>query len=555
MLHLLGLIERLPTSASGEPTRRIHWPRFRLLVEEPSRLAEEVYRWNSDFDADLFLARLLKVMQGASLPGGLYAQADATRAALGNSSTTLQELRFPLFERGVSPETYAQFGVAFAPAEAQGEQKKGMALLPYLMGASTFDFEVCDRGQLEFESTADIRGVGVVVRPPLNVGPLLNLESAFRTAVRISEKPERAEETVLIGSAGGSRLSIQGLAITWFAHNPEGRLDLGFEGQIQAIRLVLGGGDGDGFLQRVLAGLNVEAESSLTLGMTLLDGFTIQGSGQLAVDVSSHVDLGPVRIERLRLALAPADDRISVDAGAVLRVQLGPLRALVENVGITSTLRFVEGNLGSADIETSFKPPAGVGLSVEGGIVTGGGFLSFDPQQGQYAGALQLAVGDFLILNAVGLITTRMPDGSPGFSLLLVITRGIRSGHSARFRLHAAGGRRAARSEPDRSPAGAPRRRAHACGGRPDVPQGRCGERAAHHQRSEHVLPGPPGHVPDWTDGEDWLGDARPRSDLAGNRRRDSRQPGGARCRARGNSERRRANHPAAGQFRGRAGV
>ena len=442
MLHLVGLIERLPASTNGEPARRIHWQRFQTLVEEPSRVADEAYRWNSDFDADLFLARLMKVMQCGSLPGGLYPQADTTRAALGNSSTTLQELRFPLFEGGSSAETYAQFGIAFAPADAQGEKKKGMALLPYLMGASAFDFAVCDRGQLTFESTADIRGVGVVVRPPLNVDRLLNLEGAFRTAVRISEKPERAEETVLIGSAGGSRLSIQGLAITWFAHNPEGRLDLGFEGQIQAIRLVLGGGDGDGFLQRVLAGLDVEAESTLTIGMTLLNGFTIQGSGQLAVDVSSHVDLGPVRIERLRLALTPAGDRIGLEVGAVLRVQLGPLRALVENVGITSTLRFVEGNLGAADLETTFKPPAGIGLSVEGGVVTGGGFLSFNSQQGQYAGALQLAVGNFLTLNAIGLITTRMPDGSVGFSLLLVITaefgQGIQLGFG--FTLLAVGG-------------------------------------------------------------------------------------------------------------------
>ena len=195
------------------------------------------------------------------------------------------------------------------PADAQGDKKKGLALLPYLMGTSTFDFGVCDRGQLAFESTADIRGVGLVVRPPFAIDPLLTLEGAFRAAVRISERPERAEEVVLLGSAGGSRLAIQGQAITWFAQNPTGALDLGFEAQLQAIRLVLGGGDGDGFLQKVLSGLDVHAEASLTVGMTLLTGLTVQGSGQLAVDVSTHVDLGPVQIDSLRLALAPADDQ------------------------------------------------------------------------------------------------------------------------------------------------------------------------------------------------------------------------------------------------------
>lgn len=421
-LHLVGLVERRPSAAPGEPLRLVHWQRFGLLLEEPSRLADEVYRWNTDFAADVFLERLLKVMQGASLPGGMYAQADTTRAALGNGPATSQEIRFPLFQRGFSEETYAQFGIAFAPADAQGEKKKGLALLPYLMGSSTFDFAVCDRGQLAFESTTDIRGAGLVVRPPFDLDPLFDLEGAFRAAVRISEKPERAEEMVLIGSAGGSRLSVQGLAISWFAHNPDGRFDLGFEGQIQAIRLVLGGGDGDGFLQKVLSGLDVQAEASLTIGMTLLTGFTMQGSGQLAVDISSHADFGPLRIDSVRLAVAPAADRLDAEAGAVLRLKLGPIDAIVENVGVRSSVRFTPGNAGPLDIDTSFKPPVGVGLAVEAGIVTGGGFLSFDPAQGQYAGALQLTVGDFLTLNAVGLITTRMPDGSAGFSLLLVIT-------------------------------------------------------------------------------------------------------------------------------------
>jgi hypothetical protein len=420
-LHLFGLIERVPAPQPGQPSRLVNWERFGLLFQEPSRIADEVYRWNTDFDSDTFLQRLFKVMQDEPLPGGLYSQADTTRAALGNTSS-LQELRFPIFQRGFTPETYAQFGIAFAPADAQGGKKKGLALLPYLMGASGFDFAVCDRGELKFESTADIRGVGLVVRPPFDADPLLNLQGAFRAAVRIAEKPERAEEMVLIGSAGGSRLAVQGLGITWFAQNPQGRLDVGVEGQIQAIRLVLGGKDGDGFLQKILSGLDVHAEASLTLGITLLNGFTVQGSGQLAIEVSTPADLGPVKIDSLRLAIAPAADQIAMDAGAVLRLQLGPLRAVVENVGLHAALRFDQGNLGPADVETSFKPPAGVGLSIESALITGGGFLSFDPVQGQYAGALQLAVGDMFTLNAVGLITTRMPDGSAGFSLLLVIT-------------------------------------------------------------------------------------------------------------------------------------
>src|SRR5262249_31084219 len=154
-------------------------------------------------------------------------------------------------QKGFTAETYSQFGVTFSPAEAQGGKKKGFALLPYIMGASEFQFAVCDRGELVFDSTADIKGVGLVIRPPFNAEGILNLTGAFRAAIQIREKPDRAEEIILIGSRGGTRLAIQGLGATWSVQNPRGELDLGVEAEMQALRLVVAGGEGDGFLQKI----------------------------------------------------------------------------------------------------------------------------------------------------------------------------------------------------------------------------------------------------------------------------------------------------------------
>ena len=101
------------------------------------------------------------------------------------------------------------------------------------------------------------------------------------------------------------------------------------------------------------------------------------------------------------------------------------LTAVVENVGVTATFRFPPGNtgnLGPANLRLAFKPPSGVGLALNAGVLKGGGFLSLDSSKGGYAGALELVFSDFLALSAIGLINTRLPDGSPGFSLLLIIT-------------------------------------------------------------------------------------------------------------------------------------
>ncbi|HEX8149787.1 MAG TPA: DUF6603 domain-containing protein [Pyrinomonadaceae bacterium] len=421
-LHLFGLIEHEPTPAAGQPPRVINWNRFGRFITEPQRIADDVYRWNTDFDADKFLARLDKLMRTSAAPGGLYPQADTTRTVLGNTSTDLRELRFPLFQRGLTAETYSQFGITFAPAEQKPGKKKGIALLPYLVGAAEFGFGVCDRGELVFQSTADIKGVGVVLRPPFNAEGVLNLTGAFRASVQIRERQGQTEELILIGSRGGTRLALQGLGVKWFVQNPQGQLDVGMEGEARALRLVIAGGEGDGFLQKILSGVRVEAEASFGLGFSLLSGFTFRGGGRLALELTTHIELGPLKIEGLRFTLAPAADRLGLEAGAVLKLEFGPLKAVVENIGLRAALLFRGGNLGPADLDVSFKPPNGVGLSLDAGVVKGGGYLFFDFEREEYAGALELVFSGFINLKAIGLITTRMPDGSRGFSLLIIIT-------------------------------------------------------------------------------------------------------------------------------------
>jgi hypothetical protein len=79
---------------------------------------------------------------------------------------------------------------------------------------------------------------------------------------------------------------------------------------------------------------------------------------------------------------------------------------------------------------------------VNAAVVSGGGYLFFDPDHGEYAGALDLEFADFVELKAIGLISTRMPDGSAGFSLLIIISAefgtGIQLGFG--FTLLAVGG-------------------------------------------------------------------------------------------------------------------
>ena len=98
--------------------------------------------------------------------------------------------------------------------------------------------------------------------------------------------------------------------------------------------------------------------------------------------------------------------------------------AVVENIGVKLIISFPNGggNLGPANFELGFQPPNGVGLTINAGAVSGGGYLFFDFEKEEYAGALELNIANIVNAKAIGLITTKMPDGSKGFSMLIIIS-------------------------------------------------------------------------------------------------------------------------------------
>ncbi len=99
---------------------------------------------------------------------------------------------------------------------------------------------------------------------------------------------------------------------------------------------------------------------------------------------------GPIEITGFRIALSPNDAGIGLATGAMLKFDLGPMHAVVENIGIKSMLKFSPGNLGPVDLDFGFLPPDGIGLSLDAGGFKGGGYLKFDSDRGEYAGALEL---------------------------------------------------------------------------------------------------------------------------------------------------------------------
>src|SRR5262249_27331359 len=112
---------------------------------------------------------------------------------------------------------------------------------------------------------------------------------------------------------------------------------------------------------------------------------------------------------------------ITSEMSASLGFSLGPIRAVADRIGLNAVLTFPSGggSLGLADVTLGWKPPSGVGLSIDASAVSGGGYLGHADHQ--YSGALDLSVLGVAV-KAYGLVETKLPGGAPGYSALVVLS-------------------------------------------------------------------------------------------------------------------------------------
>jgi len=247
-------------------------------------------------------------------------------------------------------------------------------------------------------------------------------EDGARLSCRLDRIAESA--STRIGPDAGPRVDIKNVGLEVSSIVGSDQSDFKVMLFLEDASVVLNPGASDGFLQSILPADNTKATFGLGVGWSRRGGFHIEGSGGLQIRLPMHLEIGPITFSDLIISALLKDSLLPIEAGVNIRALLGPLTVVVENIGLRVTLSFPANgaNFGLFNLELGIKPPNGVGLSIDAGVVKGGGYLYFNFDAEEYAGALELTFSGFLSLKAIGLITTRMPDGSRGFSLLIIIT-------------------------------------------------------------------------------------------------------------------------------------
>ncbi|MET7717591.1 DUF6603 domain-containing protein [Streptomyces sp. NPDC005407] len=432
-LEFIGGIERteVPAGDAVHPAfirRRVHLDKLAAFVADPGAQFKGMYGWGGPgFTGVVLLLTLARILRSLNVP------------VIEDSSGTSPLLDVVFVEvapRGdVTPSGLAYTVVHPLPPVTLTEYDGGTW-----------------HAKLQLQLPLPI-GTQVLhqANDSMTVTPPQGAQVEGQLAIEVTAAGPDGAAYVLIGEPGGSRLEASrfgaklGLRLGWdpAAKHATGAIVIG--GEVQGLRLLIDASKGDGFVATVLRGGKLEASFDLAFAVDSQHGLQLSGSGGLEVQIPVHVGLGPVEIQQIYLAARLGGGSVPLELSAGFSAALGPIRASVDRMGVLADLSFPEGggNVGPLNLDFGFKPPNGVGLAVDAGVISGGGYLYVDSDRGEYAGALELEFAGFLTLKAIGLISTRMPDGSKGFSLLIVITAefgggGIQLGYG--FTLLAVGG-------------------------------------------------------------------------------------------------------------------
>lgn len=436
---LLGVFELTlmpadPAIFQVEHVRQVvRWDRFSPLLTNPTGLLHDVYGWGTaDFKGNSLVTNIGRVLEHLaaevslrSLPqpveeqiaGHPVPEADAAPGA--QLFVSLDKgLGFDAFDVGVT--VYALR--ANVPAGADG----GIGLSPYAFGTTDTSFPLSDTLSFVMSASADLQGgLALILRagrdPELLTGLIETTgdgspAASFGLALRYAASAGKRH--VLFSAPGlfvDAAAVTAGVGVTAGASlNPS--LTAGIEdGRVRVVP-----DRADGFLASILPPDGVTTTVNLDVSWSYRDGVRIHGGAGLRTTLGLHQRLGPLQLDTLDLALTASSGELVGAVTVTAAVVLGPLTATVDSVGAAVALRFKRGNLGLVDLSADFVPPTGVGLAIDASAVTGVGFLSYDAVRRQYAGALELLVRGRFGLYVAGLLTTRMPDGSDGYSLLLV---------------------------------------------------------------------------------------------------------------------------------------
>ncbi|MBK9997694.1 MAG: hypothetical protein IPO99_11290 [Nitrospira sp.] len=457
-LHFWGIIRYEPTEPNG-PFRkpydriRIEWEQLLETVKNPLDALTRAYRWNDrahPFEHRRLLEAAARTLRAFGVPAALMvpdqrrhvAEPPERRDRILRNSDALRT-RW-CYGYSTSDRILYEIGCDVFPAASTDQPAvSGLVFMPILRGGTGRTLSLGEHLRLRWNVDAAIGDLISIACFPNHIG-FIGGEAALDTVVEITSAGTTPR--YLLGNARTSRIELRGFVLQASLHgsadDPEFAARFtaaGTEGQ-PGCKIVLSLGEADGFLQSTLPQRTIELSCSPEIAWSSKTGLTFGGRPTIAFDLPLQTRVGPFTVTQVTVAVTNRPPRagatsFACEVGADIRGSLGPVDVVVQNLGCAcmvtaygreALLALPQDSdgpaLGNLGVDLRFKPPTGLGLAITTAGVTGGGFLGFDPQRAEYSGILQLELAETIAIKALGLLTTKLPDGSKGFSLVILLT-------------------------------------------------------------------------------------------------------------------------------------
>ena len=177
----------------------------------------------------------------------------------------------------------------------------------------------------------------------------------------------------------------------------------------------------DGLLSSLFGSNRIAIPLPLLLGVSSRRGVYVGATG-LSQDIALSLRLGAIEVRRASLKLDGVDRGLLAGVTFTMVAGIGPVSLAIEGLGASLGVRFPSsgGNLGPAHLVPEFLLPEALGLQLDAGVISGGGFVKRQagPPE-RYAGALALRLTTFGVV-AFGLFE-RTPSGRIAFVVVLGI--------------------------------------------------------------------------------------------------------------------------------------
>ena len=442
-LMFVGVLERHPYDEDDSiyQTKHvrdvIHWDRIPRVFGDIPGLLKEIYAWESpNFSADAAVSALAGLLAAIGLAPRMRPLARRAESMIAGhdvpEADTKPATQLLLSVLRSMADVPIDVGISVIPLRPStpGGTDGGLAIAPYVFGGGSESVPLSDEINFVVDAALDVQsGLAFIVRagsPPAIVNNLTSgaaIAKALDGHLQFSLEyaPASGNQAPVLSLTDGIGVDAKSLSIGGGANVSGGVLSPLAFARLKGGRFYMDSSQMDSFLASMIP-ISVNVNFDFGVGWSAANGFYFDGNASAALTIPLHDSIGPFNIQTIHLELGVQGDTLPLEISLTGSGSLGPFSISVDRIGLQFNVAFHKGNLGPFNLDLSFKPPNCLGMELDAGLISGGGYLSIDQQHHRYAGVLECSIADVVQVKIIGVLDTVMPDGTPGFSLLLVIT-------------------------------------------------------------------------------------------------------------------------------------